>query len=115
MTSRDPTARASTTLYAPPQSRDNVAERSSCEERAAMIVAFGPYELDDVAGTVRCREGVVALQPRVYDVLHYLVQHRDRVVSGRELTNVFWDGRSLNRGAVPWTIGHARKALAAHA
>lgn len=80
-----------------------------------MIFAFGSYELDDVAGTVRCHDEVVALQPRVYDVLHYLLQHRDRVVSARELTNVFWDGRSVNRGAVPWTIGHARKALAARA
>lgn len=77
-----------------------------------MIFAFGPFELDDSAGTLRRRDEVVALQPRVYNVLCYLLQHRDRVVSAQELTNVFWDGRAVNRGAVPWTIGHARKALA---
>jgi DNA-binding winged helix-turn-helix (wHTH) protein/MoxR-like ATPase len=84
-------------------------------KRAAMIFTFGPFELDDIAGEVRCAGELIAMQPRVRNVLCYLIEHRDRVVSRQELIAIFWNGQRVNRSAVPWTIGHARRALTAHA
>jgi DNA-binding winged helix-turn-helix (wHTH) protein/tetratricopeptide (TPR) repeat protein len=76
-----------------------------------MVIAFGPFELDLVACELR-REGCgVAMQPRVFDVLRYLVEHRDRIVSKQELLEGLWDGQQLNAAAVPWSVSHARKAL----
>ncbi len=80
-----------------------------------MIFTFGPFELDDIAGEVRCGGELIAMQPRVRSVLGYLIEHRDRVVSRQELIALFWNGQRVNRSAVPWTIGHARRALTEHA
>jgi DNA-binding winged helix-turn-helix (wHTH) protein len=80
-----------------------------------MILTCGPFELDDIAGEVRCAGALIAMQPRVRSVLGYLMEHGDRVVSRQELIAIFWNGQRVNRSAVPWTIGHARRALAEHA
>src|SRR5262245_26882659 len=76
-----------------------------------MVLAFGPFELDVAACELRREGKSVPLQPRVFDTLRYLVEHRDRLVSKRELIDALWGGQQLNAVAVPWSISHARKAL----
>lgn len=76
-----------------------------------MVIAFTPFELDLVACELRHAGRVVPIQPRVFDTLRYLIEHRDRVVSQQELLDVLWDGQQLNSAAVPWAISRARKAL----
>jgi eukaryotic-like serine/threonine-protein kinase len=76
-----------------------------------MLLAFGPFELDLAACELRCEGRTIAMQPRVFDTLRYLVERRDRVVSKQELIGALWSGQQLNSVAVPWSISHARKAL----
>jgi eukaryotic-like serine/threonine-protein kinase len=78
-----------------------------------MVFAFGEFELDIGACALRRRGRSLPLrlQPKVFDVLRYLIEHRDRVVSKEELIDALWDGQSVNRIAVPWSVSHARKAL----
>ena len=50
-----------------------------------MRVTFGVYELDTALFELRCDGEPRQMEPQVFDLLAYLVQHRDRIVSRREL------------------------------
>lgn len=76
-----------------------------------MRIAFGPFELDLVACELSRDGQLIAMQPRVFDTLRYLLEHRDRIVSKQELLRELWSGQRLNSAAVPWCISHARRAL----
>jgi DNA-binding winged helix-turn-helix (wHTH) protein/tetratricopeptide (TPR) repeat protein len=76
-----------------------------------MLYSFEPFELDLATFELRRDGQSIALQPRVFGVLRYLIEHRDRVVSKQELIDALWGGSQLNAVAVPWTINRARKAL----
>jgi DNA-binding winged helix-turn-helix (wHTH) protein/tetratricopeptide (TPR) repeat protein len=76
-----------------------------------MIFAFGEYELDVQLCVLRRGSEAVRMQPKVFDTLRYLVEHRDRVVSKAELLQAVWNGQRLSGVAVPWSIRHARRAL----
>jgi DNA-binding winged helix-turn-helix (wHTH) protein len=76
-----------------------------------MVLAFGPFELDVAACELRRDGKSVPLQPRVFDTLRYLIEHRERLVAKQELIDALWGGQQLNAVAVPWSISHARKAL----
>jgi DNA-binding winged helix-turn-helix (wHTH) protein/tetratricopeptide (TPR) repeat protein len=76
-----------------------------------MLFGFGSFELDLATCELRREGRVVPLQPRVFGILRYLVEHRDRVVGKQELIDALWGGHQLNAVAVPWTINRARKAL----
>jgi DNA-binding winged helix-turn-helix (wHTH) protein/tetratricopeptide (TPR) repeat protein len=72
---------------------------------------FGPFELDARGFKLRRDGAEVALQPKVFDAIRYLVEHHDRVVPKEELLEALWPGEHVNDTAVPWTISRARKAL----
>jgi DNA-binding winged helix-turn-helix (wHTH) protein len=72
---------------------------------------FGEVELDAATYVLRRGGQEVALQPKVFDVLRYLIEHRERLVSKTELLEAVWRGDHVNESAVPWSISHARTAL----
>ncbi len=55
-----------------------------------MIYMFGEWELDLELYELRCAEKPVRLQPKVFNVLAYLLKHRHRVVSKQELLSSLW-------------------------
>jgi TolB-like protein/DNA-binding winged helix-turn-helix (wHTH) protein len=72
---------------------------------------FGDCLLD-----VRLREltvggGRVHLEPQVFDVLGFLVENRDRVVSRDELVDAVWQGRSVSEATIAARIFAARQAV----
>ena len=76
-----------------------------------MKFAFEGLELDLAVFELR-RDGVpVPMEPQVFDVLAYLVQHRDRVVAKEELMDQLWGGRFVSEAAVTSRIKQARRAL----
>ena len=76
-----------------------------------MTYAFEGLELDLAVFELR-RAGVpVRMEPQVFDVLAYLVQHRDRVVAKEELMDALWGGRFVSEAAVTSRIKQARRAL----
>ena len=76
-----------------------------------MIVAFEELELDLSQLELR-RSGVrVPLEPQVFEVLAYLVNHRDRVVTKEELMDNVWGGRFVSETSVTSRIKQARQAI----
>ena len=77
-----------------------------------MVLAFDEdLEFDPALFEVR-RGGVpVPLEPQAFDVLAYLVSHRDRVVPKEELMDGVWGGRFVSETAVTSRIKQVRRAL----
>ena len=77
-----------------------------------MIFYFGPFVLKpeqyglEVAGQPR------QLQPKVFELLTFLVANRDRVVSKEELLGNIWDGAYVTEAAISRAVSEARKVLA---
>jgi TolB-like protein/Flp pilus assembly protein TadD len=58
------------------------------------------------------RDGTrVRLEPRVFEVLSYLVANRDRLVTKNELLEALWRGQVVSESALTRTISAARRAL----
>ncbi|VIO66233.1 Transcriptional activator CadC [Bradyrhizobium ivorense] len=54
---------------------------------------------------------VVSITPQVFDLLVYLIQNRERVVSKDDLIGVIWNGRVVSDAAVTTRINAARHAI----
>jgi DNA-binding winged helix-turn-helix (wHTH) protein/tetratricopeptide (TPR) repeat protein len=75
------------------------------------VHAFGDFELDERLYELRRGGAVVKVEPKVFDVLAYLVRHRDRVVAKDELLGQLWPGEFVSESVLPRCITAARKAL----
>lgn len=53
----------------------------------------------------------VAVQPQVFDLLVYLIENRDRVVSKDDLLNAVWNGRIVSESTLISRINAARRAI----
>jgi predicted ATPase/DNA-binding winged helix-turn-helix (wHTH) protein len=73
--------------------------------------AFGEWVLDILRRELRRGDRPVALEPQVFDVLAYLVEHHDRVVSKDELFDRIWGHRFVSDAALITRIMAARKAV----
>src|SRR5205807_1663479 len=58
----------------------------------------------------RGREAI-PVEPQVFDLLVYLVQNHDRVVSKDDLIGSVWDGRIVSESTLASRINAARKAV----
>ena len=76
-----------------------------------MSFVFGDCEIDCDRRELR-RIGVPThVEPQVFDVLVYLVRHRDRVVSKDELIQSIWGGRIVSEDTITSRISAARRAV----
>jgi class 3 adenylate cyclase/DNA-binding winged helix-turn-helix (wHTH) protein len=76
-----------------------------------MIYRFGDHELDLDRYELRRDGTVVELEPQVFDVLAYLVEHRDRVVTKAELLDEVWGDRFVSESALTSRMKQARRAI----
>jgi DNA-binding winged helix-turn-helix (wHTH) protein len=75
------------------------------------LYGFGPFRLDP-RRRVLTRGGVaVALTPKVFDTLLYLVENPDRLIGKDEILGAVWAGRIVEEGNISQTIFTLRKAL----
>jgi TolB-like protein/DNA-binding SARP family transcriptional activator len=81
-----------------------------CLRRDVQFV-FDNYTLDADRRELRCGSDSVAVQPQVFDLLVYLVQNRERVVSRDDLIASVWDGRIVSESTLTSRINSARIAL----
>jgi TolB-like protein/Flp pilus assembly protein TadD len=76
-----------------------------------VVYAFGEYVLDVRRRELRRGNEPLKLEPQVFDLLAYLVHHRDRVIGKDELLQAVWRGRIVSDSAVTTRINAARRAL----
>src|ERR1043165_1743979 len=72
---------------------------------------FEDYALDADRRELRRRGAPVPVEPQVFDLLAYLVRHRDRVVTKDDLLNAVWNGRIVSESALTPRLNAARSAL----
>ena len=76
-----------------------------------MRYTLGDYTLDTQRYEL-CRAGIpLQLQPKVFDLLAYLIQHRDRVVTRQDLFDALWPEQFVSEDALEWIIAEARRAV----
>lgn len=76
-----------------------------------MKAHFGTFTLDASVPELT-KDGVpVAVEPKVFDILLYLLTHRDRTISKDELIDQVWEGRIVSDAAVTSRINLVRQAV----
>lgn len=77
-----------------------------------MILSFGnDYEIDIERRELSRAEMPVHVEPQVFDLLVYLAQNRDRVVSKDDLIASVWRGRIVSDSTLTSRINAARTAV----
>ncbi len=76
-----------------------------------MQFLFADHALDTDRRELRRGSEPVAVEPQVFDLLVYLVQNRDRVVSKDDLIASVWGGRIVSESTLTSRINAARKAV----
>jgi len=84
----------------------------SRDERNELLrYLFENCALDTDRRELRRGTNLVAVEPQVFDILVYLIQHRDRVVSKDDLLASVWHKRAISESALFNRINAARSAL----
>src|SRR5262245_52334699 len=76
-----------------------------------MYFAFGDYAVDTDRRELRCGSKLIALEPQVFDLLVYLLNHRNRVVTKDDLLEAIWGGRIVSESTLTSRINAVRKAV----
>lgn len=76
-----------------------------------MHYQFEGGTLDAVRRELRQGDRLVAVEPQVFDLLEFLIKHRDRVVSRDDLIAGVWGGRIVSESTLATRINAARKAI----
>src|SRR5687767_10340756 len=78
---------------------------------AEVQLLFEDYILDPERRELTRGAEAVAIGPQVFDLLLYLVQHRERVVSKDDLLDTVWGGRIVSESTLTSHINAVRKAI----
>src|SRR4051812_12563414 len=76
-----------------------------------MQFVFENYTLDPERRELWSSSDLIPIEPQVFDLLVYLLQNRDRVVSKADLIGSVWGGRVVSESALTSRINAARKAV----
>jgi len=76
-----------------------------------MTYVFGEFELDPARRELRVGGQAQLLQPQVFDLLRYLVEHHERVVPKRELLEALWPDTIVTESSIQRAVSLARSAL----
>lgn len=76
-----------------------------------MGVRWELFELDVPGRRLHGPDGEVHVEPQVFDVLAYLVAHRERVIEKAELLDQVWGDQFVSESALTTRIKQARRAI----
>src|SRR5580765_4735729 len=82
-----------------------------CARGVKVQFFFGNHKLDTDRRELHRGSTPVAVEPQVFDLLKYLVENRDRVVSKDDLIASVWAGRNVSDSTLSSRINAARKAV----
>ncbi|HKE93935.1 MAG TPA: winged helix-turn-helix domain-containing protein, partial [Povalibacter sp.] len=69
------------------------------------------YVIDTATYRITTGGDAIPVEPRVFDLLVYLIRHRDRVLSREELFQEVWDGREVSDATLSNHVKSVRKIL----
>ncbi|MBR0718303.1 winged helix-turn-helix domain-containing tetratricopeptide repeat protein [Bradyrhizobium liaoningense] len=76
-----------------------------------MRYLFEEYAFDTARRELRRGTDVIAVAPQVFDLLDYLIRHRERVVTKDDLIGAIWNGRAVSDAALTTRLNAARSAI----
>jgi len=76
-----------------------------------MTYLFGECELDPGQHELRRNGRVSTIEPKVFDLLLYLVENRDRLIGKDELNRQIWQGRAVSDASLSTSIKLARQSI----
>ena len=76
------------------------------------LYRFGPFEIDPQKRALSCNEAHIPLTPKAFDVLLFLAQNPNRLITKEELLQAVWRDTFVEEGNLKQYISHLRKALA---
>lgn len=76
-----------------------------------MIYHFREHTLDTGRYVLWSGDNEVPVEPQVFDLLVYLIEHRERVVTREELLDKLWSGKVVTDAALSARLKAARKAV----
>jgi TolB-like protein len=76
-----------------------------------LLYRFERYVVDTDRRELRRSGDLVPLAPQVFDILVYLIRHRERVISKDDLIADVWAGRAVSESALTTRLNGVRKAV----
>jgi pimeloyl-ACP methyl ester carboxylesterase len=80
-------------------------------ETCKVLFLFGKFTLDTDRRELRADGSEIPVEPQVFDLIEFLIRHRDRVVSRDDLIEHVWGGRLVSESALATRINGARRAI----
>ena len=75
------------------------------------VYQFGDCRVDPLARELHRNDTLLALSPKVFDCLVYLIEHRDRAVGRDELIAAVWGKADVSDTLLGQTLLKARRAV----
>ena len=79
--------------------------------RDRSIYEFGDVRVDLGRMAALRGDSAIPLEPKAFDVLVYLIEHRDRVITKDELLDAVWTGTFVTPNVLSRAVAQIRKAL----
>jgi len=76
-----------------------------------MLYRFAAFVLDENLRELRLADREITVQPRVFDLLAFLLQNQERVVAKDEILHVLWPDAIVSEGSLQRVVSLARAAL----
>ena len=76
-----------------------------------LLYRFNDYVMDTSRRELRRGEQLVAVEPQVFDLLQFLIQSRERVVSRDDMLAAVWQGRIVSEATLSSRVNSARAAI----
>lgn len=76
-----------------------------------MIYSFDEFELDLARAELQQNGEALPVEPQVFALIAFLVEHRDRLVSRDEIFEKLWEGRIVSDSALSSRVKSARRLL----
>ena len=113
VTSVHPNGSNSTNTTAPWLMVDSsdLSKRGESSPATSSLYRFGQFALDARKRTVSRADSPVCLTPKAFDVLLFLVQNPNRLLTKEELLHAVWGDTFVEEGNLTQYISHLRKAL----
>src|SRR5215510_2063610 len=89
----------------------STVDSKAVSDTAARQLRFDRYVLDLDRGSLLLDGNEIALRPKTFAVLRYLIENRDRLVSKEDLFAAVWPNVAVTDDALVQSIGELRKAL----